>query len=81
MLKYENDFRLAPLTQQVEYLHGKQKVAGSNPAEGYHQPKKHLCSLPLKTMGSSLPFRCRLSPKVKGKRNWEEGFVFFLSPL
>ena len=26
----------APLTQQVEYLHGKQKVAGSNPAEGSH---------------------------------------------
>ena len=36
MLKHENDFLLAPLTQQVEYLHGKQKVAGSNPAEGYH---------------------------------------------
>ena len=25
----------ALLTQQVEYLHGKQKVAGSNPAEGF----------------------------------------------
>jgi hypothetical protein len=35
----------APLTQQVEYLHGKQKVAGSNPAEGSHSSPQRIKEL------------------------------------